>query len=206
MFSISCIDSVLSAFGMDVWSLAQVSGLGGPESAETDERNVRPKEAQSDESELGVSARHRAYNDCRFASSGGRGLAAFASSKLQSDVERTPLSSNSNNPEISCIRNHSRQHARDRAVRARVPVMCPRRPASHAGGPRGRLARKQVQRTPFATHRTVHHPHGRAILVLTNHACHHARSQCHMLKGPSVSRVVLRGCCRAHRSSAVLYT
>lgn len=108
----------------------------------------------------------------------------------------------------SPVRNHSRQHARDRAVRgrARVPVMCPRRPASHAGGPRGRLARKQVQRTPFATHRTVHHPHGRAILVLTNHACHHARSQCHMLKGPSVSRVVLRGCCRAHRSSAVLYT
>ena len=46
----------------------------------------------------------------------------------------------------SPVRNHSRQHARDRAVRgrARVPVMCPRRPASHAGSPRGRLARKQA--------------------------------------------------------------
>jgi hypothetical protein len=102
----------------------------------------------------------------------------------------------SNNPLISCTSAQPAACPRSRCPRSRACARVTR------GRPPGRRSGANEHRRAL-TPLTVQ-THGRAILVLTNHACHHARSQCHMLKGPSVSRVVLRGCCRAHRSSASL--
>ena len=111
-------------------------------------------------------------------------------------VHHSTTLAHSNNPLISCTSAQPAACPRSRCPRSRACARVTR------GRPPGRRSGANEHRRAL-TPLTVQ-THGRAILVLTNHACHHARSQCHMLKGPSVSRVVLRGCCRAHRSSASL--